>query len=560
MLKLEFSLSVLGEQDLAEQQDILEAEPWTAADADDAQAGILRHTVTLPAGLLQEVKAVLPLRIGKDERIFLNGYQTWTYCPEYTNKSVQRGLNRLPKRGVDAFGLDRYGDYHFYQYSEKPGELHGYSYMYVRKGDHFRLIGSVNERPGYTVFQYSDTLGKLIISRDCRRLRADGEYEALSLFFAEGTETEVFDAWFRAMGVKPRTKERIKGYSSWYNRYQNITSAAIAEDLAGCEGVLEAGDLFQIDDGWEPFVGDWLTADSMKFPEGMKAEADKIHAAGFKAGLWLAPFVAEEKSELYTKHPDWFLKVKGAPWKCGSNWSGFYALDIDHPEVVEYIEIVFRRVFDEWDFDLVKLDFLYGVAPFGNARESRAGRMIRAMEWLRKMAGEKLILGCGVPVMPAFGLVDYCRISCDVGLNWNDNLLMQQIHRERVSTKQAIENAIFRRQLDGRAYGSDPDVFFLRTENMKLSPVLKTILAANCPLFGSVLLTSDDMSKYSEEQKARYRQVLAVRDASDVRVYADTLPLKVSFRLNGKEETYTVPRGLIEREHVFRQATEAHKN
>ena len=26
----------------------------------------------------------------------------------------------------------------------------------------------------------------------------------------------------------------------------------------------------------------------------------------------------------------------------------------------------------------------------------------------------------GVAVMPAFGLVDYCRVSCDVGLDWDD--------------------------------------------------------------------------------------------------------------------------------------------
>lgn len=81
----------------------------------------------------------------------------------------------------------------------------------------------------------------------------------------------------------------------------------------------------------------------------------------------------------------------------------------------------------------------------------------------------KAILGCGVPVMPAFGLVDYCRVSCDVGLDWDDVWYMRLFHRERVSTKQALNNTVFRRQLNGRAYGSDPDVFFLREENCKLT-------------------------------------------------------------------------------------------
>ena len=54
---------------------------------------------------------------------------------------------------------------------------------------------------------------------------------------------------------------------------------------------------------------------------------------------------------------------------------------------------------------------------------------------------------------------DYCRVSCDVGLDWDDVWYMRLFHRERVSTKQAINNTVFRRQLNGRAYGSDPDVF-----------------------------------------------------------------------------------------------------
>ena len=83
--------------------------------------------------------------------------------------------------------------------------------------------------------------------------------------------------------------------------------------------------------------------------------------------------------------------MNGQPWCCGSNWSSFYALDIDHPEVQAYLKQVFDRVLKDWGFDLVKLDFLYGAAPFGNGRESRVGRMQRAMALLRSWCGDKLI-------------------------------------------------------------------------------------------------------------------------------------------------------------------------
>lgn len=487
----------------------------------ELETGEKRLVCSLPAGYLQSVTATAPLHIEPDEKIFMDGFQTWTYCPEYTAKDAIRPHAPLPKLVVDKFSLDRYGDYHFVDYPNRPGLTHGFSYCYFRRGDSYRLIASLDERPGYTIFRYDANRGELSIERDCEGVRCGGDFHAFDLFYAEGGENEVFDAWFDALGIRPRTEQKIAGYSSWYNRYQDISEQTILDDLAGCAELLEPGDLFQIDDGWEPFVGDWLEPDQKKFPSGMKAAVDAIHEKGFAAGLWLAPFVAQEGSMLLREHPDWFLLHEGKKWSDGSNWGGFYSLDIDKPAVLDYLERTFRRVFDEWGFDLVKLDFLYGAAPFGTETESRGGRMIRAMELLRSWCGDKKILGCGVPVMPAFGLVDYCRVSCDVSLDWDDKPHMRLIHRERVSTRQAIGNSVFRRQLNGRAYWSDPDVFFLREENVKLSKKQKDMLAALDAVIGGVFLHSDDMSKWSEAAKQQYRALRHLREATDVRVSTD---------------------------------------
>ena len=286
-------------------------------------------------------------------------------------------------------------------------------------------------------------------------------------------------------------------------------------------------------------MGDWLEPDPKKFPRGMKAAAEAIHEKGFLAGLWLAPFVAQRSSRLFREHRDWFLRREGRPWLAGIGWGGFFALDFDRPEVRDYLEKVFRLVLDDWGYDLVKLDFLYAAAPFGSEEESRAGRMIRAMEFLRRLCGDKLILGCGVPLMPAFGLADYCRVSCDVGLDWNGSRLMQRTNRERVSTKQAIGSTIFRRQLNGRAWLSDPDVFFLREENLKLTEEQKRTLATVNALFGGVLLHSDDMAGWSEEARAFYRQLLRLRDAEDVRVHTRN-GLAVSYSLDGQTTTLEI--------------------
>ena len=363
--------------------------------------GALHLTADLPAGTLKTVRAELPWKMAADERLFMNGYQTWTYSPELDRNGKLRGTDHIPGFLRKKYAFDRYGDYHFVPYGHQKGQSHGFSYCYFRKGKQFRLVASLDETPGYTILRYDSRKSLLTLERDCAGVKhPGGSFSLFDLFFAEGGETEVFDGWFRAMGIKPRTEKKLAGYSSWYNRYQDITEDTIREDLTGCRSLLCPGDLFQIDDGWEPKVGDWLETDAQKFPHGLKGMVEEIHAAGFQAGLWLAPFVCEKDSALFQQHPDWLLKVDGKPWCCGSNWSSFYALDIDNPAVLDYLRRVFDRVLNDWGFDLVKLDFLYGAAPFGNAHESRAGRMYRAMELLRTWCGQKAILGCGVPVMP----------------------------------------------------------------------------------------------------------------------------------------------------------------
>lgn len=502
--------------------------------------GAWRFAPTLPQDKIVSARAEIPLAAAEDERIFINGYQTWTFCPEHTREDRLTGVGRYPKFLVEHFGMDRYGDYHFVDYPRRAGLTHGESWCYFRRGEDFRLIASLSERAGYTLFAYDAHENRLTVRRDCAGIECGGEYPVFELFFAEGGEDAVFDAWFAAMGIKARTQVKLAGYSSWYNRYRNIDEDSISDDLVGCAELMRAGDLFQIDDGWEPAVGDWLEADGKKFPLGMKMLADGIHRRDFLAGLWLAPFVCQKGSAVMREHPDWLYLRDGKPWYCGSNWGGFYALDIDNPEFTAYLERVFDRVLNEWGFDLVKLDFLYAAAPYGDAHETRAGRMMRAVELLRRLCGDKLILGCGVPVMPAFGVVDYCRIGCDVGLDWNNSFLVRSANRETVSTRRAVLNSIFRRQLNGRAYLSDPDVFFLREDNIRLTAEEKYTLATVNSLFGGVLLCSDNMGCYSPTAREMYAQLLKNREAKSIRVTNDGAGLSVSYDLDGAEEMLSI--------------------
>ncbi len=483
--------------------------------------GEKRVVCHLPKGHLQSVTASTPLHIAEGEKVFMNGYQSRTYCPEYAAKDVLRPRGPLPKWMVDKFRLDRSGDYHFVDYPAKPGLFHGFSYCYFRYHDTYRLIASLDERPGYTIFRYDAGKGELTVERDCAGLRCNGDFHAFDLLYAVGTEDEVFDAWFDALGVHARTAEQLAGYTSRYVPYQGINEKTIRDDLAGCVDQLEGGDLFEIDDGWQTCVGDWMRGSVTRFPSGMKASADAIHQKGMRAGLWLAPFVAQEGSALLREHPDWFLQRDGKPWACGGKWGGIYALDFDHPAARGYLSDVFYRVLEEWGFDVVKLDCLYAAAPFGSEDESRAARMTRALELLRSLCGYKPIIACAVPLMPAFGVVEYCRVGCDVTTDWDDKPWRRLLHRERPSTRQAVSNAVFRRALNGRAFLLDPDAFFLREEGVHLTKRQRDMLAAFDAVIGGVFLHADDMSRYPQQVRERYCAVRRMRGAREVQVETD---------------------------------------
>ena len=485
------------------------------------------------------------IEIEPSEGMFFNGYQTWTLSCEFVKSDRMRGLNGMPEGVIKRYHLDGYSDYHFTRYPFKKGVFHGYSYCYFRDGETYKFFGSLDEKPGYTIFGYNVKKNRLKIIRDAEGLIHNGKFHVLDLFYMEGSEDEVFDGWFKALKIKALPAPKIAGYSSWYNRYDMIDEDAILEDLEGCKRILKDGDLFQVDDGWQPVTGDWMEADHEKFPLGMKALSDKIHKAGFKAGLWMAPFAAAKGSETLKEHPDWIIKDgEGNPFACGSNWRGFYGLDIDVPECSDYIESCIRRAVEDWGFDLLKLDFLYAGATFGTEKETRAGKMIRIIEKIRSWVGDKAILACGVPLMPCFGLVEYARIGCDVGLDWRDRPFLRQTHRERVSTVNCLTDTIARRQLDKRAFGNDPDVFFLRTENLDLNEEQKNILASVNALLGTVFLTSDDPEVYTPEQIEKYNYYRHLTDATKVKLIRGER-VGLSYRLDGREHELLIPEELI---------------
>lgn len=458
---------------------------------------------------LVDFKIVYQHNFASGDRFFANGYQSWTLSKEMSFADKMKRYNRIAN--ISSWTKERAktsGDAYIIDAPNKRGVFHSFTYTYIRNEEKTLFYGSASERSGYTIFRAFMQENILEIIKDLEGVFVKDEYVLLDIVMYKGTYDEVFDKYFKFLAFpKPKLKF-LSGYTSWYNYFQNISEEIILRDLEGTERIKDKVNIFQIDDGYAPAVGDWLGHND-KFPNGMKPIADAIHEKGYLAGIWLAPFNAQITSSIVQKHPEWFLKHPDGKFQLGCvGWGGAYILNLDLEEVRDHIKNFFDVILNEWGFDMVKLDFLYSQCIFPRSGKSRGQIMCEAMDFLRECVGDKLLLGCGVPLGPSFGKVDACRISCDVDLSFKEKYYAKlNVNNEIISTKRAMTNTIFRRHLDGRIFCNDPDVMFFRDKNLKFTWEQKLMLGTINNMFGNVLFVSDNIADYDD------KAIEAIKDA-----------------------------------------------
>lgn len=132
-----------------------------------------------------------------------------------------------------------------------------------------------------------------------------------------------------------------QGYSSSdFGDPSNFTENEVKKriDMAAAIGA----ELFTIDARWWDFQGDWIPSKT-RFPNGIKPLADYAHEKGLKFGLYAEIERAGQGCKILDEHPDW-----QGPGD---------ALKINNAEVAIYVEKEWRRIIEEYDIDLFRLDF-----------------------------------------------------------------------------------------------------------------------------------------------------------------------------------------------------------
>lgn len=272
-------------------------------------------------------------------------------------------------------------------------------------------------------------------------------------------------------------KAVMTGWCSWYHYYGNESADDILKNARLISESPLKGEVsvIQIDDGWnlphkgDPRAwGDWMPGS--KFPQGMKAVVDELHGLSFKAGLWLAPFSADKTSQLAATHPEWMVRANNSktgllePVAQGNQ----FGLDLTNPEVLAWLRQTFNRVFQEWNFDYVKIDFLVqgtcrGIRHDPSKTAAEAFQM--GMKVIRDCAGKsKFVLACGSPLGPAIGLCDGMRIGFDVGGRWEAPLNLNAWPHGNCSILPAAYPTLFRQWQNRVWWQNDPDCLVVRDQ------------------------------------------------------------------------------------------------
>ena len=152
-------------------------------------------------------------------------------------------------------------------------------------------------------------------------------------------------------------KERPILINNWEATYFHFTEDKVVELAQAAQAV--GIELFVLDDGWfgkrdtdTCSLGDWVENRS-KLPSGLAGLAKKINDLGMAFGLWFEPEMVSEDSELYRKHPDWAIQIKGR----GHTYSREQlVLDLSKDEVCEYIVDAVSKVLQSANISYVKWD------------------------------------------------------------------------------------------------------------------------------------------------------------------------------------------------------------
>jgi alpha-galactosidase len=356
-------------------------------------------------------------------------------------------------------------------------------------------------------------------------LEPGAELELERVLVALGDDANrLLESFAEELGARAGARTRSAFQAGWCSWYQFFGGVSEADVLRNLEGLGKARiefpiDLVQLDDGYQRAIGDWLETNE-RFPRGLAPLAQDVRSAGFRAGLWLAPFCAVRESRLFAAHPDWLLPGEEGPFRglLHPGWTpegSVYVLDPSRDDVCRHLMRT-AAALAGMGFSYLKLDFLYVAAMRARAHDprlTRAARLRRGLAAIRDGAGdEAFLLGCGCPLGAAVGIVDGMRIGPDVAPSWRfeERARIPGLEPTLPSAANAIRNVLTRGWMHRRLWLNDPDCLMVRRTDTKLSSAELSSLAGAIAASGGMVVFSDDVANLGAEERQLLRDTLAL--------------------------------------------------
>lgn len=482
---------------------------WSIANRGDAPVPVRS------VGLVHRLEHRGPLDL------FANGYQSWS------RTGVVRVGEATDPASTDTFALAR-AMHHPDQAVPPRGPLRSEAVAVLADRGATRLLvgfesgrehdGTVWVRPA------GDGVEVVVQAFLGGAVLAPGEQRPLhGVVVADGDDASaLLEGWAAYAGAfqGARTGEPYQvGWCSWYQYFHALDEQVLRANLARAEAW--PFEVFQVDDGFQAAIGDWLVTNE-RFPSSVDALAADIAAAGFRPGIWLAPFLAAPGSELQRAHPDWVAQHASGRALVGNvvpEWGGaVHVLDTTRPEVLDHLERLAAQLV-EMGFTYLKLDFTY--APgiegrFADPSRTPAQRVRAGFDAIRRGAGdEAFLLGCGAPLGCTVGVVDGMRIGPDVAPAWEPQFDVPGYAEVVPATVNAWRNTLTRSFMHRRLWLNDPDCLMLRTTSTDLSPEAVETWARAVGVSGGLAVVSDDLALLGDDARRLLDDVLALGREAD---------------------------------------------
>lgn len=339
---------------------------------------------------------------------------------------------------------------------------------------------------------------------------------------------------------------------TWYEAFQNVTPQYVRNNIHEFHALRQELNnsgpaMMIIDDGWQDSSWYWHPND--KFIGQMGKLSEETSKAGIVPGVWVAPFAVPQHSLLYQEHPNWIIRdSEGNPVVTKRNvWGGdVYGLDLSREDVQEHVRQIFKRIKNEWNFPVVKMDFLYCGAAVGVRHDPmKTGVELIREEFrqIREIMGEDAILiACGSPILPAAGLIDVMRIGTDTIDAWvNENNNSDGTPSGLKYTLQTLLANAWMRQI----FTPDQDCIIARKHDSRLTESEVHTLILILKLLGGAVGLGDDLTKLEPERKDLLRIMNNIPTGQFVPVSVSPEGLPDTFLIYQTQEDKPTHRGII---------------